>query len=83
MYRLRCMHQIMRGFPGKIIMIKNIKEYLKDHKMATKIIATLIGAGLGFAYYKFIGCRSGACPITSNPYISTAWGALMGFLIAG
>ena len=51
--------------------------------MAVRIISTIIGAGLGFAYYKFIGCRTGACPITSNPWISTVWGGLIGFLIAG
>jgi len=38
------------------------------------------GAALGFAYYYFIGCASGTCPITSNPYISTAYGALLGTL---
>ena len=38
------------------------------------------GALLGFAYYFFIGCRSGTCAITSNPYISTAYGALIGLV---
>jgi hypothetical protein len=42
----------------------------------------LIGAGAGFAYYYFIGCNSGTCPITSNPYISTTYGAAMGLLLA-
>lgn len=41
------------------------------------------GATLGFAYHKLVGCSSGACPITANPYISTLYGALMGFLIGG
>lgn len=39
---------------------------------------TLAGATAGFAYYYFIGCASGACPISSNPYISTAYGAAVG-----
>jgi hypothetical protein len=47
------------------------------------ILAVLAGATLGYAYYTFIGCRTGACPITSNPLISTAYGALMGVLISG
>lgn len=42
----------------------------------------LAGAGLGFAYYYFIGCTSGSCPITSNPWISTAYGALFGAIFA-
>ncbi len=41
------------------------------------------GAVLGFGYHKLVGCRSGACPITANPYISTLYGALMGFLVGG
>lgn len=41
------------------------------------------GAALGFAYHRLVGCRSGACAITANPYISTLYGALMGFLLSG
>ncbi len=39
------------------------------------------GALLGFLYYKFFGCNSG-CVISSNPLISTAYGAVAGFFIA-
>lgn len=46
----------------------------------TTILAVLAGGAAGFAIYKFIGCRTGACPITANPYISVVYGALMGFL---
>lgn len=46
------------------------------------IIGPLIGGALGFAYYRFIGCTSGACPITSNPWASIIYGALMGFMVA-
>jgi len=41
-------------------------------------IGVILGAAAGYAYYRFVGCSSGACPITSNPYISTAMGALFG-----
>ena len=50
--------------------------------MIRMIIGPVAGAVLGFAYYKFIGCSSGACPITSNPWISTLYGAVMGFMVA-
>lgn len=49
-----------------------------------KAAAFVVGGGaLGFAYYHFIGCSSGHCPITSNPVISTAYGALVGLVAAG
>jgi hypothetical protein len=44
------------------------------------VVYAVVGAVLGFGYHKLVGCRSGACPITANPYISTLYGALMGFL---
>ncbi|MBI5464506.1 MAG: hypothetical protein HY966_06100 [Ignavibacteriales bacterium] len=43
-----------------------------------RIAFPLIGAAGGYAYYYFVGCVSGTCPITSNPYISTAYGAVIG-----
>ncbi len=46
------------------------------------IIGAVIGGGLGFAYYKFVGCSSGACPLTSNPIISTIYGSVVGALLA-
>jgi hypothetical protein len=39
------------------------------------------GALLGFAYYYFIGCRTGSCPISGNPFVSTLYGGLVGALI--
>jgi len=45
-------------------------------------IGILAGGGLGFAYYKFVGCSSGTCPLTSHPVISTIYGAVLGVLLA-
>ena len=47
------------------------------------ILSVLAGAILGFGYHRIVGCRTGACPITANPYISTAYGALLGYLASG
>ncbi len=45
-------------------------------------IGVVLGAAAGFAYYRFIGCSSGGCPLTSNPWLTTGYGALMGALFA-
>lgn len=45
-----------------------------------KVFPVAAGATLGYAYYYFIGCNSGACPITSNPWISTIYGGVAGFV---
>ena len=44
-------------------------------------IGIITGAVAGFLYWKFVGCTSGTCPITSNKYISIAYGALLGSLL--
>lgn len=46
------------------------------------IIGVLVGAALGFLYHKFVGCRTGTCPIVRNPYTSMIFGAILGFLFA-
>ncbi|MGC8864416.1 MAG: DUF6132 family protein [Bacteroidales bacterium] len=45
-------------------------------------LGVLIGAVGGYLYYIKIGCNSGSCPITSNPWMSIIWGAIMGYLLA-
>ena len=54
-----------------------IKKYKFD------IIGIILGTLAGFLYWKFIGCSSGTCMITSKPINSSLYGALMGYLIAG
>jgi len=50
--------------------------------MIAMIIGAVVGAVVGYLYYRFIGCRSGACIITGNPYISTIYWAVLGGLLA-
>lgn len=45
------------------------------------ISGLLIGGIAGLLYWKFIGCTSGSCAITSVWYNSTAYGAIIGGLI--
>jgi phage shock protein E len=44
------------------------------------IIGAVTGALGGYLYYHYIGCMSGSCAITSNPFISTIYGSVMGGL---
>ena len=47
------------------------------------LIGATLGAVLGFGWHKLVGCSSGACPLTSNPIISTIYGLTVGALLAG
>ncbi len=62
-----------------MIQTNNITSWINKNKLS--IIGALIGALAGFLYYKFIGCASGTCMITSKPINSTLYGALMGYLL--
>jgi len=45
------------------------------------IIGAVLGAIGGYLYWKFVGCSSGTCMITSKPVNSTLYGALLGALL--
>ncbi len=62
-----------------MIQTNNMTSWINKNKLS--IIGALIGALAGFLYYKFIGCASGTCMITSKPINSTLYGALMGYLL--
>jgi hypothetical protein len=51
--------------------------------IANIAIGVIIGGSLGFANYRFIGCKTGTCPLSANPWISTLYGMLIGGLISG
>jgi len=45
-------------------------------------LGLVIGAIFGYGIYYFLGCSSGACPITANPWISTIAGAAIGAVLS-
>ncbi len=45
------------------------------------LLGAAIGGAIGFAVGYFGKCASGACPLTSNPIISTILGVLVGALL--
>lgn len=46
------------------------------------LLGMLLGAGTGLLYWKFFGC-DGSCLITSSPYRSMLYFALLGYLLTG
>ncbi len=60
-------------------MKQNVKAVLKRYLPI--LIAAPIGMLAGYLYYRFVGCASGTCAITSNPVISTVYGGVIGGLI--
>ena len=59
--------------------MEQLRLFLKKHQRTA--IGGIVGAVGGFLYWKFVGCNSGSCPITSSPIMSTLWGMLMGGLL--
>jgi hypothetical protein len=49
---------------------------MKGKMIIAIIVGVVIGGALGFANYKFIGCKTGTCPLSANPWISTFYGML-------
>jgi hypothetical protein len=45
------------------------------------VIGAVVGAIGGYIYYIQVGCSSGSCAITSNPYMTMLWGAALGYLV--
>jgi hypothetical protein len=54
-------------------------KFLIKHKLI--LAGVILGAIGGYAFYYYIGCASGTCPITSKPVNSALYGALLGGLI--
>lgn len=56
-----------------------MSNWLLKNKLS--VIGIAVGAIAGFMYWKFVGCASGTCMITSKPINSTLYGSLMGYLL--
>jgi hypothetical protein len=46
------------------------------------IIGAVVGGIFGFLFYRFVGCKTGACVIAGNPYVSTIYWAFLGGLVS-
>ena len=54
-------------------------QFILKHKLW--LIGVVLGSVAGYAYYYFVGCKSGTCAITSSPVNSTVYGEVMGVLL--
>ncbi len=59
-------------------MNKPLQEFLCTYKFI--ITGAVLGSIFGFLYYYYIGCKTGACMITSKPFNSALYGAVSGGL---
>ena len=51
---------------------------------AWRVTPVIAGAAGGYLFNRLVGCRSGVCPITRSPWLSTIYGAILGAMfIAG
>jgi hypothetical protein len=60
---------------------KNIKDFLKSSSFWKPALGVALGGIAGFLYYNFVGCASGSCGITSNPYTSILFGSMLGLFL--
>ena len=67
---------------NRITAVSHVVNVDRLYMISRLIIGVLAGAGLGFGWYKLVGCSTGTCPLTSNPVISTLYGAGLGLLLA-
>lgn len=52
------------------------------NKYVKALIGAAAGGTLGYAYYYFIGCSGGSCPITSNWEYSVFYGIAAGVVLS-
>lgn len=55
-----------------------MKKLLKNNLW---IAGAVLGLAGGYLYWKYIGCMSGTCPITSKPINSIVYFGIMGGLL--
>lgn len=44
-------------------------------------LGVVLGGIAGFLYSHYVGCRTGGCAITSNPWLSTLFGSVLGYTL--
>ncbi|MFN8135538.1 MAG: hypothetical protein U0Z17_10045 [Bacteroidales bacterium] len=60
---------------------KGFNELIRSAYFWKPMAGLIIGAIGGYLYYHFVGCASGSCGITSNPFSSTLLALPWDFLL--
>lgn len=61
--------------------LKSGKPFYKTWNFWKQVVPVFVGAIAGYLYYHYVGCSTGQCAITGNPYMSTVWGGLLGYFL--
>ena len=56
-----------------------MKDFINKHKYG--ILLIIPGLIAGFLYWKYVGCMSGTCPITSSWHSMLLFGGIIGYLV--
>lgn len=56
-----------------------MKNWIIKNKLY--VIGAVVGALAGFLYWKYVGCLTGTCAITSSPFRSTIYFAVLGAIV--
>jgi hypothetical protein len=60
---------------------KSFNNLIRSGYFWKPVSAALAGGLIGYLYYNYVGCASGTCAITSNPFTSVIFGAVLGLFI--
>jgi len=55
-----------------------MKRFFEKHKWSLLFI--IPGLIAGYLYWRYIGCNTGTCPITSVWYNSSIYGGILGYI---
>jgi hypothetical protein len=60
---------------------KTFRELIRSSYFWKPALGAIIGGIAGYLYYFYVGCSSGTCGITSNPFSSVLMGSALGYFI--
>lgn len=61
---------------------KSVREFFRSWYFWKPFLGIIIGGIGGFMIYYFVGCKTGSCAITRNPFSSIVTGSVLGYLVS-